>query len=472
LAKLEADQVTRAQAAAEADDRAAREKATAEAAAEAARAKVAAEAAVEAARIKAVAEAEAKAAREKAAAEAAEKAERIRAASAAAAQAKRDQAAAEKAANAERTRVAAEAKAKAEREKAEAEAEQLAARQKAAAEAEERTARVKAAKEADAKAAREKAAADEAAAAARDNAEAERAEAELAASELPPAPPVPEDIQHALRKKGHALLIGVSHYTGGYDQLPNVAKDLQDLKKGLDPYFQDVEVLPSPTVDELTSKLKAFLLETYSKPGERLFIYYSGHGFPDYDEAKRLNVGYITGSDTPVHKDGEPVVNALSFEEIDFWNKQTRARHVLMVFDSCFSGSVFETKGTSEPPALDFPSIRRMLGMSIRYYITAGRGHEEVAADSTFAKSLLNGLRGGADPVHNGFFSAVELGNYLRTAVHRLSDRQTPQFASIAFEPLSKGQFFFLTEPAVAGTSTPLAPTDMTPTGTTAGRID
>jgi uncharacterized caspase-like protein len=110
-----------------------------------------------------------------------------------------------------------------------------------------------------------------------------------------------------------------------------------------------------------------------------------------------------------------------------------------------------------------------MLGLSIRYYITAGRGHEEVAADSTFAKSLLKGLRGGADRFGDGIFSAVELGTYLRHAVHRLSDRQTPQFASIAFEPLSKGQFYFLSEPAAAGASALQAgaPTDITPTGTT-----
>jgi uncharacterized caspase-like protein len=270
------------------------------------------------------------------------------------------------------------------------------------------------------------------------------------------------------RAKGHALLIGVSRYTGGYDQLPSFTKDLQDLKEGLDPYFQNVEILPNPTVAQLTSKIKAFLLETYNKPKERLFIYYSGHGFTDYNEASRLNVGYITGSDTPVHKLGEPVANAVSFEEVDFWNKQTRARHVLMVFDSCFSGSLFESKGTTEPPPTDFTAIRKMLGLSIRFYITAGHDHEEVAADGTFEKSLLKGLRGGADPFHEGIFSAVELGSYLLHAVHRVSDRQTPQFASIAFEPLSKGQFFFLTEPTAAGASDLQAgrPTDTTPTGT------
>jgi uncharacterized caspase-like protein len=272
-----------------------------------------------------------------------------------------------------------------------------------------------------------------------------------------------------LHHRGHALLIGVSHYTEGLDQLPSVTKDLQDLKKGLDPYFQDVVILQSPTVDELEREIKTFLLKTYNKPAERLFIYYSGHGFTDYNDASRQNDGYITGSDTPVHKLGQPVANALSFADIDSWNRQTRAKHVLMVFDSCFSGSLFESKGSTEPPSPDFLAITKMLELSIRFYITAGRANQEVSADSIFAKSLLNGLRGDADRYHEGIFSAVELGTYLLHAVHGLNDRQTPQFASIAYESLSKGQFFFLTEPAVTASAAPQAgaPTDMTPTGTT-----
>lgn len=137
-----------------------------------------------------------------------------------------------------------------------------------------------------------------------------------------------------------------------------------------------------------------------------------------------------------------------------------------MVFDACFSGSLFESKGTTEPPSTNFLDISKMLGLSIRFYITAGRVNERVSADSAFAKLLLRGLRGEADTFHEGFFSAVDLGTYLLHVVPKCRD-QTPQFGSIAFEPLSEGQFFFLTEPAAADKGAPLAraPTDMTPTG-------
>jgi uncharacterized caspase-like protein len=188
-------------------------------------------------------------------------------------------------------------------------------------------------------------------------------------------------------------------------------------------------------------------LKQHNGEKERLFIYYSGHGFTDYNGASQRNAGYITGSDTPVYKlkDDNVTANALPFYDIDSWNRQTKARHVLMVFDSCFSGSLLESKGI-ESHRLDQASIRQMLKASTRYYITAGRDNEEVAADGTFAKLLLKGISGGADLFKEGIISAEDLGIFLFHIVHKYSDRQTPQFGSIAVPTLSEGQFFFVPE--------------------------
>jgi len=91
----------------------------------------------------------------------------------------------------------------------------------------------------------------------------------------------------------------------------------------------------------------------------------------------------------------------VSFYDVDSWSRQTNARHVLMVFDSCFSGSLFETMAVpEEPPKNDLDNVRTLLRKPMRYYITAGRQNEEVAADSTFATLLLRGLRGGVRPMN------------------------------------------------------------------------
>jgi tetratricopeptide (TPR) repeat protein len=262
-------------------------------------------------------------------------------------------------------------------------------------------------------------------------------------------PQIPEDIQKVLQHRGHALLIGQSHYTRDWGELASVRDDLQTLKAGLAPYFETVETVQDPTVSQLRDRMRGFLLGEWNMPDERLFIYYAGHGFTDFNQASRENNGYITGSDTPRYdlNPGKAIENAVPFTEIDSWNRQTRARHVLMVFDSCFSGTLFQTMGSEEEPRRkDLDGIRRMLGQPVRYYITSGRKEEVVTADSTFATLLLRGLRGDADFFRQGLVSADELGIYLSREVPKNSQRsQTPQFSHIGNAKLSEGQFFFLT---------------------------
>jgi hypothetical protein len=348
-----------------------------------------------------------------------------------------------------------EARAKAEVERAEQEARVKAAveraeqeaRAKAAVERAEQEARVKAAVERAEQEARAKVAAERAEQEARVKAAVERAEQEARARAA--AERIPEDIQQVLQHRGHALLIGESRYSS-WDELASVRHDLQALKAGLTPYFETVETMQDPTVSQLRDRMREFLLGKWNRPDERLFIYYAGHGFTDFNQASRENNGYITGSDTPRYdrNPGKAIENAVPFTEIDSWNRQTRARHVLMVFDSCFSGSLFQTMGTEEElRRKDLDGIRRMLGQPVRYYITSGRKEEMVTADSTFATLLLRGLRGEADFFRQGFVSADQLGIYLSREVPKHSQRsQTPQFSYIGNAKLSEGQFFFLTE--------------------------
>jgi tetratricopeptide (TPR) repeat protein len=299
--------------------------------------------------------------------------------------------------------------------------------------------------------------------------------AALTQEKTPPLPKpeqeksIPSDIQQALYHRGHALLIGVSEYKAGWPRLSNVKNDLQDLKAGLDDYFESVVIVQNPTVSELRGRMSEFLLDQWNDPNERLFIYYAGHGFTAFNQTSQDNDGYITGSDTP----SKAVAKAVSFFEVDSWSRQTSARHVLMVFDSCFSGSLFQTMGPEpEPSPNDLDNVRTLLRRPMRYYITAGRQNEEVAADSTFAKLLLRGLRGGADKYHQGIISAEELGNYLYHEVPNYSPRpQTPQYKSIGNATLSEGQFFFLTGPAAGDVTSTVPPSRVAP-GTKANGPD
>jgi hypothetical protein len=157
---------------------------------------------------------------------------------------------------------------------------------------------------------------------------------------------VPRDLQNMLSHTGEALIIGVWKYQDRlWGDLPSIEDNVGTLSQGLAPHFQTVQTLKNPTTDTLRRKLRDFIVGSSYRGVKRLFIYYGGHGFTDFNQSSRVNDGYITGMDTTAYDPNDPkaVSEALSFQEIDSMNRESRATQVLMAFDSCFSGSVFMT---------------------------------------------------------------------------------------------------------------------------------
>ena len=69
------------------------------------------------------------------------------------------------------------------------------------------------------------------------------------------------------------------------------------------------------------------------------------------------------------------------------------ARHVLFIFDSCFSGTVLNARDRLPPPESISDSIR----YPVRQFITAGRAGEVVPDYSDFKQAFLDLLEGRAD---------------------------------------------------------------------------
>lgn len=76
----------------------------------------------------------------------------------------------------------------------------------------------------------------------------------------------------------YALVIGVSDYTAGWHDLPGVRDDLPAVKASLEKHgFQVMSVL-NPTRRQLDDAIGAFIGEHGQRPGNRLLIYFAGHG--------------------------------------------------------------------------------------------------------------------------------------------------------------------------------------------------
>jgi len=272
---------------------------------------------------------------------------------------------------------------------------------------------------------------------------------------VPASAKVPDDIRAALMGRGHALLIGVGLYKdSAWTPLPSVSDDVAVLHNSLAPHFATVETLLNPTAEALFTKLREFLLGKWNRSDERLLVYYAGHGFTDFNQYSRIDMGYITGSDTPGYMNGwdGAVANAISFQDIDALNRETRVRQVIMLFDSCFSGSLFSTRsGNVKATHYDYERARDALSEPVRYYITAGGPTETIPAVSPFADLVARGLRGDADFYHDGFITGEELGQYLQRYIPVYTDQSLHPLKGPIFDTkLSEGEFIFMAGLAAA----------------------
>jgi formylglycine-generating enzyme required for sulfatase activity len=121
-----------------------------------------------------------------------------------------------------------------------------------------------------------------------------------------------------------------------------------------------------------------------------------------------------------------------------------------MLFDSCFSGSIFTLRSEQVPPIID-----DKIQSKVRQYITSGGEDESVPDKSYFKTCLLQGLDGYADLNKDNYVTGIELGSYLKDNVVNYSNKtQHPQYGTINDPKLDKGDFVFAMNTKVE----PLAP--------------
>jgi uncharacterized caspase-like protein len=237
----------------------------------------------------------------------------------------------------------------------------------------------------------------------------------------------------------YALVVGVSNY----DQWPDIrgaGKDASSVADILERAGMQVNLLLDPTSDELKGALNKLTYGAGSEKDRAILFYYSGHGETE-TLATGEKLGYIVPRDCPLSaKDKSGFVDkAISMYTIETYALRMQSRHVLMVFDSCFSGSVFASlKGVPM-------DISEKSSLPVRQFITAGNETEQVPDNSVFKTCFVQGITGEADANKDGYVTASELGLYLDSSVVNYSHgSQHPQYGKIRHPTLDKGDFIFL----------------------------
>ncbi|MCH8187156.1 MAG: caspase family protein [Proteobacteria bacterium] len=229
----------------------------------------------------------------------------------------------------------------------------------------------------------------------------------------------------------HALVIGINDYKY-LPKLKMATVDAKAVAKVLkEDYGFKVTLLLNPdhgkiidSFDEYREKLG---------PMDNLLIYYAGHGWLDEDSDR----GYWLPVDAKKNRRSRWVSNAIITDTL----KALGAKHVMLVVDSCFSGSLVRSAEMGTRKRIgDY--WKKMAGKWARVAITSG-GLEPVADkgggdNSPFAKAFIDALG-----ENESLMDGTTLFSRMRRPVMIAAD-QTPQYSDVRKAGHDGGDFLFV----------------------------
>jgi uncharacterized caspase-like protein len=257
------------------------------------------------------------------------------------------------------------------------------------------------------------------------------------ASTAPARPPVPA-IEFG---PYHALVIGNDQY----EHMPRLTTAVADATAVADilkrKYHFQVTTLYNANRYQILSALNELRAELTER--DNLLIYYAGHG--ELDEAN------MRGNWLPVDAEQNSTANWISNTSLTDLLNAMAARHILVVADSCYSGSLTRSslarleRGMTEEARIAWQT--KMAEGRSRTALTSG-GLQPVldgggGKHSVFAKAFLNVLEANGD-VLEGQRLYSEISALVTWAAEAQRFTQLPEYAPIKFGGHESGDFFFV----------------------------
>jgi hypothetical protein len=232
----------------------------------------------------------------------------------------------------------------------------------------------------------------------------------------------------------HALIIGNNDYQF-IRKLKTAIKDAKAVEGALKTqYGFETKLIINADRNDILDALNAY--RKVLKSEDHFIIYYAGHG--EFDET--ANKAYWL----PVDAKSDIDTNWIIVDTVTSNIKRLASTHVLVVSDSCYSGTFTRRAvtdlGTSEKRNL---YVRKMRSKKSRTLLASG-GNEPVSdiggeGHSVFAKAFLSGLK----KMENREFTAEELYSLHIKEMVAGSSEQTPEYNIIRNSGHEGGDFVF-----------------------------
>ncbi|MDE1884986.1 MAG: caspase family protein [Xanthomonadaceae bacterium] len=243
--------------------------------------------------------------------------------------------------------------------------------------------------------------------------------------------------------KYYALIIGNDNYAA-FPALASAADDAKAVAGVLQSrYGYDVKLLANANRFEILSALNDMREALTDK--DNLLVYYAGHG--EIDSSRQ---GYWLPVDAQLNQPNSWISNRAISDILT----TMQARHVLVIADSCYSGtmtrSALATFGGGMADNVWGDWVKAMVAGRSRTALTSG-GVQPVAdaaskgGHSMFATALLTVLRDNNQLLTGQeLFREIAAGMALRSANAGL--QQAPEYAPIQFAGHEAGEFFLMPE--------------------------
>jgi hypothetical protein len=239
----------------------------------------------------------------------------------------------------------------------------------------------------------------------------------------------------------HALVIGNSNYRlmPALDTPTSDARAVAEVLRNR--YgFDDIKLLLDATTDQIMQAMNGYAISLTD--ADRLLVYYAGHGGTKFGPPERA---FWLGVDA------DPALPSswLSAQVISDTVAQIRARHVLLVADSCFSSAITHPASTTVARTVSERRAQIEWSRAARMVLTSGQN--EPVADtslgaprhSLFAEQFITVLRQN-DILMSGEMLAAEISSRMTEQATRLGIKQTPTYSNLQDPNHKYGDFFFV----------------------------
>lgn len=254
----------------------------------------------------------------------------------------------------------------------------------------------------------------------------------------------------------YALIFATDTYAY-WPHLENPIADANAVNETLTTLFGfSVEEVKNASSEQILAKLTEYLHRSF-QPQDQLLIFFSGHGFFDND----LGQGFIVAADSPRPLQDPGHQHLLAHDTIMHYVNRIPSRHVVMVLDACFAGTLdrrIAEGSVRGDPAEDFysratlPELlqRKRMKRTRRYFASGGKdfvpdgtpGHH-----SPFMSAFLLTLNQNAD--RKGYVTLEDIQQGLNTVIPE------PRWGDIQDDNEPGADFLLLTPTALRQLSNP-----------------